>query len=287
MKYEINKNAVVLIAMSLCGPATTALADAVKYPIFDAHVHYSEPAWAVHDASAIIAKFDRSGVARALVSSSPDDGTLRLFARAPSRIVPELRPYRAGVTSGNWVRDSATPGYLSERLAKRDYVGIGEFHLQLAAQVQTPVVRRVIELALEKGILLHVHSDAAPVEALFAAEPRLHILWAHAGFSESPATVGRLMDEHQNLWADLSFREYDLADNEGLDPRWERLFHRHPDRFMVGSDTYVTGRWNDYENIIAVNRDWLGQLPPELARKFAYGSAVRLFGDGGLVRLKD
>src|SRR5215510_5885879 len=71
-----------------------ATAQAQELPIFDAHIHYSRPDWQVFTPERILAILDQAGVQRALVSSTPDDGTLQLYAAAPQRIVPFLRPYR-------------------------------------------------------------------------------------------------------------------------------------------------------------------------------------------------
>ncbi len=281
---RLNLSTVLLmLAQGITGPAQAA---EFKYPIFDAHVHYSQPAWAVHPPVQIIAKFDAVGVARALVSSTPDDGTLKLLGHAPGRIAPELRPYRTGVTSGNWQMDGATPGYLAQRLAQRDYQGIGEFHLQVPRQINMPVVAEVIKLAIEKNLYIHVHSDADVVTALFAAEPRLKILWAHAGLGENAETVGTLMDAQKNLWADLSLRASDVSGGGELEAAWRAVFERHPDRFMIGSDTWVTSRWDDYEDILNTHRRWLALLPDKLAQAIAYQNAVRLFGSGGSAEFK-
>jgi hypothetical protein len=51
-------------------------AQAQDFPIFDAHIHYSRPDWQAFTPEQILAILDRAGVQRALVSSTPDDGTL-------------------------------------------------------------------------------------------------------------------------------------------------------------------------------------------------------------------
>ena len=56
---------------------------------------------------------------------------------------------------------------------------------------------------------------------------------------------------------------------------------------MIGSDTYTNSRWEAYEAIIADHRRWLARLPAEVARAIAYRNAVRLFGAGGIERLRD
>ena len=53
-----------------------ATAQAQELPIFDTHIHYSQPDWQVFTPERILAILDRAGVRRALVSSTPDDGTL-------------------------------------------------------------------------------------------------------------------------------------------------------------------------------------------------------------------
>lgn len=267
--------------------STPAFAAEVKYPIFDTHVHYSEPAWERHPPAAIMRKFDAAGVVRALVSSTPDEGTLRLARQAPDRIAPELRPYHDDVNSGNWTTHAAIPEYLAERLSAGKYHGIGEFHMQMPDQVGTPGLKTAIRLALENDIVLHVHSGAAEVAALFAAEPRLKILWAHAGMDVGPVTVGELMDRHKNLWADLSFRAEDVSAGDKLDATWLATLKRHPDRFMIGTDTWVAARWDDYDEVLNAHRRWLALLPDGLARAIAYQNAVRLFGDGGRAELRD
>lgn len=66
-------------------PVTGAAGDAVKpigkgaetLPIFDAHVHYKEPAWAPYPPGTVLELTDKSGVAMALVSSTPGEGTIK------------------------------------------------------------------------------------------------------------------------------------------------------------------------------------------------------------------
>ena len=62
-----------------------------------------------------------------------------------------------------------------------------------------------------------------------------------------------------------------------MTPAWRALFLAHPERFVVGSDTWVNGRWEQYAEIIAHYRGWLGQLPPDVAAKIAHVNGERLF----------
>ena len=244
-------------------------------PIFDAHIHYSQPDWAFYSPEAILKILDEAGVKTALVSSTPDDGTLRLHTKAPARIVPELRPYRTRDDIGSWYRDPGVLAYVEERLKKGVYKGIGEFHLY-GGQTATPVIKRLVELAVEKSLVLHAHSDEAAVRELLALDPRVKILWAHAGMSAGPDLVGALLDRFPTLWVELALRS-DVAPSGQLDPAWRALFLRHPDRFMVGTDTWVTSRWADLPASTAAVRAWLNQLPRDVAEKIAFQNAERLF----------
>ena len=248
-------------------------------PLFDAHIHYKEPAWGPFSPSTIIELMDRSGVAMGLVSSTPDEGTIKLWKYAPNRIVPELRPYHGEAGSSNWTKAPGMVDYLVARLNEYPHEGIGEFHLHSVDPSDEPLLRKIAELAKSTNIYVHVHSGKDPVDQLFSLEPELKIIWAHAGMSEPAQTVEDMMATYKTLYADTSFREWDILGSEGtIDPAWRRVLERFSDRFMVGSDTWVNSQWDNYEQIMAVNRKWLSQFPRGMAEKFAYKNAEHLFG---------
>jgi hypothetical protein len=248
---------------------------AAELPIFDAHIHYSHDAWDVVPPRDAIALLRKAGVKRALVSSSNDEGTQKLYAEAPDMIVPELRPYRRRGDVSTWTRDDSVIAYLEERLAKQRYVAIGEFHLH-GADAELPVVRRVVELARRHGLMLHAHSDADAVERLFRLDPGARILWAHAGF-EPPSRVREMLRKHTSLWADLAFRT-DHAPGGKLAPEWREAFMEFPDRFMVGTDTYVPDRWRHVPEHAAWCRGWLAGLPADVAERIAYKNGETVLG---------
>jgi predicted TIM-barrel fold metal-dependent hydrolase len=275
----------LLPALAALGLVSPAAAVEAPLPIFDAHVHYSEPAWRAYPPEEVAKMLTAAGVARALVSSSPDDGTLMLHRLDGSRFVPILRPYRAGVGPANWTEAAGVVEYLDERLKSGAYLGIGEFHLAGAAAGR-PAVKAVVERARARDIVLHVHSGAAEVRTLLAIDRRVKILWAHAGMSEPPAAIGALLGDHANVWTEVSFRAHDILRDGRVDPDWLALFRRFPDRFMVGTDTYVSERWASYGSLIAEHRAWLRLLPRDLAEAIAFRNAVRLFGSGGRKELE-
>src|SRR5206468_13084338 len=82
-----------LLALGLLvAAARTAHAQALQ--IFDAHIHYSQSDWDALTPEGALSVLARANVYRPLVSSTLDDGTLKLYARSPRRIVPFLLLYR-------------------------------------------------------------------------------------------------------------------------------------------------------------------------------------------------
>ena len=257
--------AAAIALLLLAGPGLAA----ERLPIFDTHVHYSRGVWEVFPPAAILEKFDRAGVPRAVVSSTPDAGTLRLHEAAPARVAPFLRPYRTRGDMANWFRDPEVAAYLNERLELNRHQGIGEFHLLDLADAGTPEMRQMIGQAVARGLFLQVHAGAGQIEALFEIEPRLKIVWAHAGMGAPPEVIGALLDRYANLWAELSFRSGDVAPGTDIEPDWRALLLRHADRFMIGTDTYTLDRWEAYWALIEQQRTWVSQLPPGPARAIA------------------
>ncbi len=272
---RIRLAALLIVTPVLAVALFPALGRAQDLPIFDAHLHSNRPDWAAYSPEAALGLLDRAGVRWAVVSSTPDEGTIRLYDKAPDRIVPVLRPYRNPADQGTWTQDPSILPYVEQRLPRGIYQGIGEFHLS-ADQAGSPVVRGFAALAARQGLFLYAHTDEAGVEAMLGLDSAPRILWAHAGMSASPAAIGRLLDCHPRLLVDLSLR--DVAPGGRLEPAWRDLFLRHPDRFLVGSDTWVTSRWASLTAIHAEIRRWLTELPREIAEQLAYQNALRLTG---------
>lgn len=264
----------MLLALVLATP----LYAAERMPTFDAHIHYNGDSHAAYPPRAALARLDEAGVVRALVSSTPNEGTLALHAAAPERIVPLLRPYRTDADRARWHSDDGLLAFLNEHLARGVYRGIGEFHLY-GEQARTPVIGRLLELARSRSLLLHAHTDAPTLDALYARAPDARILWAHAGVGADAAAVGARLDRHRTLWVELSLRDDDVAPQGRLAPEWRALFVRHPDRFLLGTDTWAVHRWEDAVRVTHDRaRRWLGELPPEVAEAIARANAERLFG---------
>ncbi len=260
--------------LTLAVVALATGAAAADLPIVDTHLHYSRNSWEQYAPEGILGLLDAAGIRRAFVSSTPDEGTLRLRQAAPDRIVPVLRPYREAGELGSWHRDPSVAGYLEGRLKAGIYRGIGEFHLR-GGEARSAVVRQVAELARRHALFLHCHCDAEAAEILVGLGADLRVLWAHAGLSSGPDVVGALLARHPGLTVELALRS-DVAPGGRLDPAWRALFLRYPDRFMVGTDTWIPSRWAELQGVQEGTRAWLRQLPPDVAARIASGNAERL-----------
>src|SRR5437870_13406702 len=102
-------------------------AHAQALPIFDAHIHYSQSDWDALTPERALSVLARANVFRALVSSTPDDGTLKLYDRAPRGIVPFLRPYRNRGDMATWPHEVAGASYAEERLKRGIDRRVGEY----------------------------------------------------------------------------------------------------------------------------------------------------------------
>lgn len=272
----------ISIACALVACVSQAFADEAKTPykgsIIDAHVHYSMPAWDVFPPARIMEKFDDADVTKAIVSSTPDTGTLTLHSHAPGRIIKFLRPYRTRADMGNWYADNDVLAYVQQKLAANSYTGFGEFHMYDPNGAATPQMKTILKLAVEKGLILQSHSGADVVEALLKVEPSLTVIWAHAGMSSPPAVIYDLFDRYPKVYADLSFRGDEMLGADGFDPAWKKVIDRFSDRLMIGSDTYINAQWSGYQELIDEHRRWLAYLPKETADAIASGNARKLLG---------
>ncbi|MCR9139444.1 MAG: amidohydrolase family protein [Alphaproteobacteria bacterium] len=245
-------------------------AHAEELPIFDAHIHYSHDAVRLVPPEEAIKVLRAAGLSKALVSSSDDNGTQLLFEAAPDLIVPSLRPYRRRGEISSWMHDPTVIDYVEDNLAKNKYFAIGEFHAY-GDDINTPVLQRIIALAKEHNLLLHAHSDAEAIDLIFESYPDALVLWAHSGF-DRPEEVRKVLERHENLWADLAFRS-DQSRGGKVAADWLSVFSAFPERFMVGTDTFAPERWYYVEDHANFSREWIASLPEALVEKLAYRNA--------------
>jgi hypothetical protein len=259
---------------ALCATPAPARAQDSLLPIFDAHLHYSHDAWERLPPAQAVALLRQAGLQRAMVSSSSDEGTQKLYALAPDLVLPVLRPYRTRGEIGSWMHDASVITHMEARLKQYRYVALGEYHVY-GADADLPVVRRVVQLAREHQLFLHSHSDSDAIARQFAQDPQARILWAHSGF-EAPDKVAAVLRQQRNLYCDLAFRN-DHANAGKVEPAWRAAFLEFPDRFLVGTDTFTPERWFYVGEHARWSRAWLADLPRAVAERIAWRNGEALF----------
>jgi hypothetical protein len=142
-------------------------------------------------------------------------------------------------------------------------------------------------LAEERKLVVLAHVDDVAIDLLMAATPSsgksLRLIWAHTGIGGvPPERVRALLERYPLLLGELSYRPgLVCSGSKGaarLCPEWRELLLAFPDRFVLGSDTWINQRWQYYEDTMSEYRAWLGDLPADVAHKIAWGNAARMFG---------
>jgi predicted TIM-barrel fold metal-dependent hydrolase len=258
-------------------------------PLFDAHLHYNDEAVARYPIADVLGRMQRSGVRAVIANSRPNDGTKALAAARDSTrhagvtVVPFVRLYRNRADYSGWHADPSIVEMVLRELAAGTeagpYRGLGEFHLYDSANADGATARRLMQLAQERGLVVLAHVDDVAIEKLLAHAPRAKLIWAHSGIGGAPVErVRALLQRHPTLFGELSYRP-GLTEGEGrLSAPWKALLTDLPERFLVGSDTWVNGRWDDYEALMQQARRWLGDLPAPVARRIGWDNGAALFG---------
>ena len=267
-----------------------ALAADYGGPLFDAHLHYNDEAWqGPHPLDDVLARMQRNGVRAIIANSRPNDGTKTLAAaREQTRaagvtVVPFIRLYRNRDDYGNWFRDESIYTMVQQEHARGTaagpYRGIGEFHLYDSANANGPVAKKLMQYAQQHELAVLAHVDDVAIDLLMAHAPQARLIWAHTGISgaASAARVQTLLEQYPRLMGELSYRPGLVCAEGLLCPEWRALLLKYPDRFLIGSDTWVNQRWLYYDGLMQGYRRWLGELPPDVARRIAWDNGARLF----------
>ena len=287
-----------VVAAALSAMAGVPLAWSADYagPLFDTHLHYNQEAWdgnsGPYPPAEALARMQRNGVKAIVANSRPNAGTQTLAAAREARdagvaVVPFVRLYRNRDDYDNWFRDDTIYEMVQTELARGTasgpYKGLGEFHLYDSANANGPVAKKLIALADQKQLAVLAHVDDKAIDLLMALAPSqgraLRLIWAHTGIGGAPVErVQALLERYPQLMGELSYRPGLTCEGGKLCPEWRALILKYPGRFLVGSDTWVNQRWSAYDEIMRGYRTWLGDLPPEVARRIAWGNAAAMFG---------
>jgi hypothetical protein len=294
------RRAGLFACLALAWVGAAAAAD-YSGPLFDAHLHYNDEA-CTHDTPApgcphpmadVLDRMQKSGVRAIVANSRPNDGTRALAtAREQTRaagvaVVPFVRLYRNRADYSNWFRDETIVDMVNAELARGTpagpYRGLGEFHLYDSANANGPVAKKLMALAEEKDLAVLAHVDDAAIDLLMANTPskgqKTRLIWAHTGIGGTPAArVDALFARYPRLMGELSYRPGLTCTDGQLCPEWRALLLKYPDRFLIGSDTWINQRWQYYDELMKGYRTWLGGLPADVARRIAWDNGAKLFG---------
>jgi hypothetical protein len=237
-----------------------------------------------------------------LSNSRPNLGTRALAAevagsrpasesgRTQLQVVPFIRLYRNRADYSTWFGDESIYQMVLDELAKGTaagpYRGIGEFHLYDSANANGATAKKLMALAEERNLVVLAHVDDTAIDLLMANAPsrgqKLKLIWAHTGIGGAPAQrVDALFAKYPHLMGELSYRPgLTCGDDKAakLCPEWRALLLKYPNRFFIGSDTWINARWQYYDELMQGYRAWLGELPADVARKIGWGNAAALFG---------
>ena len=275
---DFRAKVVFALATAVVLSTTPARADD-RIEIFDAHLHYNWEPTPYYSLERVLALFKEHRVTGILATSRPNDGTHALVAAKADGlwVVPFIRPYRIRADIGSWFGDPSIYELVQDEFKRGYYRGIGEFHLSGRAAA-SEWVKKTVDFAVANNLFLHAHADAEAVEILMGHNPRAQIVWAHTGFGLDTDRVAAMLTKYPQVWGELSYRSGIVDGGGKLTADWRTLFTKFPDRFLLGSDTWINERWATYGDIMAGYRAWLAQLPPDVAAKIAHGNAKRLFG---------
>jgi hypothetical protein len=292
MKRPLDCRGWACVALLCLACAGTAHAADYSGPLFDAHLHYNEEAQSPHPLSDVLARMQRNSVRAIVANSRPNDGTKALAASPQTReagvtVVPFVRLYRNRADYDNWFRDESIYELVQAELARGTaagpFRGLGEFHLYDSANADGPVAKKLMALAEERKLAVLAHVDDIAIDLLMANTPSrgqsVRLIWAHTGIGgPPPARVDQLLARYPLLMGELSYRPGLTCEGGKLCPEWRELLLKYPARFMIGSDTWINQRWLYYDELMKGYRAWLGELPPDVARKIAWDNAAGLFG---------
>lgn len=271
-------------------------------PFADIHLHYSWRHEEVITAQQAVEILRKHNVVLASVSSEPSDLALRLADAGGDWIVPFASPYYKAGSRSSWYADRNLLAEMRRLLETGRFGGIGEVHVTsgVGPRLDSPQFLGLIDLAREFELPFLIHTNAGDYrffKSICERHSDIRFIWAHAGGELQPDQLEPLMQACSNVWLDMTARDpwhygHLVNDDSELLPGWRTLFIRYQDRLMTGTDpvwnAHQTYRWYEsdegwdhYGQLIAFHRNWLEQLPADVAMKIRLTNAQKLFARTG------
>lgn len=194
------------------------------------------------------------------------------------------------------------------------YVGFGELALRHYAQPDIkseeqrqarditisgdhPWLLTLADLGAKYNLPLDVHiepdsSTLTGFEKLVSHNPQTKIILDHAGWyntgEATPELFDRLLAKYSNLYTSIKLRKPAnenqskvaiLDNNDKINSNWLAVFKKYPDRFMIGTDVKfgLEDSEGQYEKIFKTTKQFLNDLPNDLALKIATENAKKVF----------
>lgn len=299
--YISNKIRMLLSFMTGLLLLSQAIMAGEAEPFFDAHIHYKWDQAELTTPEEALAILDKAGVSKAVVIGRPADFALQLYELDPQRIIPIYGPYLSGSEKLTWQYRIALINEVRQGLENGFYKGIGELHLiggMALPLKRNKVFNELLLLARQYDVPLMVHTEYSSIEptlAICKKNNENRFLLAHAGAVLSPEQVEDILISCPNVAMDLSARDpwryvnNPITNKQGrLLPDWYDVITRHADRFMVGSDPVwpvdrgiswdeADSGWEQLPRFIEFHRQWLSNLPDNIAKQIMWTNAERLF----------
>lgn len=201
------------------------------------------------------------------------------------------------------------------------HVSLSPSHGYEAVPADHPLLLLLADIAAEHDLPIDLHFDPVPhdvekpshlsspknppvlkenlggLERLLAHNRRAKIVWAHAGADPvghfTPVLARQMLERHANLFFSirptLNRPGSMVQPKGGINDDWIDVLKAFPDRFVIGSDTFVVpARYTGPEaprifasrSHVQMNgiRRLLAHLPADLARKIGHENAQRIYG---------
>ena len=195
----------------------------------------------------------------------------------------------------------------AEHISKR------EGHPYVSAPPDHQLFMKLSDIAAKFNVPIDLHMEAVPREMeipeklkfrpnpdilkanipglsnLLAHNRGAKIIWCHLGWgnigTRTPDLMRELLLNNNNLFMSIKLNKSGLREvlpmgmGGIIRDEWLALFKEFPDRFMIGSDVKPSARGihKDSDRIPKMTSKFLGNLPAELAKKFATENAERIF----------
>lgn len=266
---------IIILFFLPCGKLPDKKTEVNQYKLFDSHVHFNYEMWQTLKAKGAIYWLKKNHIKKAIVSSTPSEGSEKLYTLDKKRIVPYLRPYREIRDRGSWYKNPAIIDYINKRIkAFPYYKGFGEFHIFGKNQTQEKVFQSILTICMKNKFNLLAHCDVSALndilEQIQLNNSNIKVIWAHSGFDYPITDLEKLLKVNKNLYLELSFREGILNENGKLNNRWKAFFTNYKNRIFIGTDTFTPTRWENQLEIVEYYQNILKQLDSDTAEWIAF-----------------